>query len=412
MRFFIAILLTLSVLVTNAQQRRTLQIDADTTTRPTTPLYGLAIVNGTLYLVPPTGSMVKVANLNGIQISNVSGLSTALNSKEPTINAGTTSQYWRGDKSWQTLNKSAVGLSNVDNTSDVNKPISTATSTALSGKQATLVSGSNIKTVESLSILGSGNLDITKTMVGLSNVDNTSDLSKPISTATATALSGKEPAFAKNTAFNKNYGTTAGTVSQGNHTHALTGITGTDNLVEADTVDGRAVLKIPNYVADKLPDDHHLVLESDYLLAWQSGSDLFDTLQFGYQYHNLLRDSIELKLTDFDTLYDGDTYFHMTFYGSDSADSLFVYAVDTITWKKVVDNSGNKIDSVQVNNISSIIYFSDTVFFKSESSGQIYASNYMSSDHPRNPYRIPRENSPIFSFNLVWVPAEQKYYIR
>jgi hypothetical protein len=35
--------------------------------------------------------------------------------KEPTINAGTTSQYWRGDKSWQTLDKAAVGLSNVEN---------------------------------------------------------------------------------------------------------------------------------------------------------------------------------------------------------------------------------------------------------------------------------------------------------
>lgn len=54
--------------------------------------------------------------------------------KEPTITAGTTSQYWRGDKSWQTLNKSAVGLSNVDNTSDASKPISTATQTALNAK--------------------------------------------------------------------------------------------------------------------------------------------------------------------------------------------------------------------------------------------------------------------------------------
>lgn len=35
---------------------------------------------------------------------------------EPTITAGTTSQYWRGDKSWQTLDKSAVGLGNVENT--------------------------------------------------------------------------------------------------------------------------------------------------------------------------------------------------------------------------------------------------------------------------------------------------------
>lgn len=32
-------------------------------------------------------------------------------------------------------------------------------------------------------------------------------------------LDGKEPAFSKNTAFNKNFGTTAETVAEGNHTH-------------------------------------------------------------------------------------------------------------------------------------------------------------------------------------------------
>jgi hypothetical protein len=39
-----------------------------------------------------------------------------METKEPTITAGTTAQYWRGDKSWQTLDKTAVGLSNVENT--------------------------------------------------------------------------------------------------------------------------------------------------------------------------------------------------------------------------------------------------------------------------------------------------------
>jgi hypothetical protein len=34
---------------------------------------------------------------------------------EPPITSGTTSQYWRGDKSWQTLNSTAVGLGNVPN---------------------------------------------------------------------------------------------------------------------------------------------------------------------------------------------------------------------------------------------------------------------------------------------------------
>lgn len=50
---------------------------------------------------------------------------------EATIAAGTTAQYWRGDKSWQALNKAAVGLGNVDNTSDADKPVSTAQQAAL-----------------------------------------------------------------------------------------------------------------------------------------------------------------------------------------------------------------------------------------------------------------------------------------
>jgi hypothetical protein len=82
----------------------------------------------------------------------------ALANKENTIVAGTTAQYYRGDKSWQTLDKSAVGLGNVDNTSDLNKPISNATQTALNNKQNTLVSGVNIKTINGQSVLGSGDL--------------------------------------------------------------------------------------------------------------------------------------------------------------------------------------------------------------------------------------------------------------
>lgn len=45
---------------------------------------------------------------------------TALNAKENTITAGTISQYYRGDKTFQTLDKSAVGLSNVANIDTTN----------------------------------------------------------------------------------------------------------------------------------------------------------------------------------------------------------------------------------------------------------------------------------------------------
>jgi hypothetical protein len=58
------------------------------------------------------------------------------------------------------ITKSMVGLGNVDNTSDASKPISTLTQTALDAKQATLVSATNIKTINSASILGSGDLVI------------------------------------------------------------------------------------------------------------------------------------------------------------------------------------------------------------------------------------------------------------
>lgn len=44
---------------------------------------------------------------------------------EPAITAGTSGQYWRYDKAWATLDKVAVGLGNVDNTSDNAKPLGT-----------------------------------------------------------------------------------------------------------------------------------------------------------------------------------------------------------------------------------------------------------------------------------------------
>jgi hypothetical protein len=37
-----------------------------------------------------------------------SGVQTQINGKEPTISAGTSGKYWRGDKTWQTLNTLAV----------------------------------------------------------------------------------------------------------------------------------------------------------------------------------------------------------------------------------------------------------------------------------------------------------------
>ena len=121
-----------------------------------------------------------------------------LANKEPTIVAGTTSQYYRGDKTFQTLDKSAVGLANVDNTSDASKPVSTATQTALNLKYdasnpSNYVDAAGASAAAPVqSVAGKiGAVTLLKSDVGLGNVDNTSDADKPISTATQTALNGK-----------------------------------------------------------------------------------------------------------------------------------------------------------------------------------------------------------------------------
>jgi hypothetical protein len=80
------------------------------------------------------------------------------------------------------ITKSDVGLANVDNTTDANKPVSTATQTALDLKAP--------KADPTFTGTVSG---VTKSHVGLGDVDNTSDSAKPVSTATQTALDLKAP---------------------------------------------------------------------------------------------------------------------------------------------------------------------------------------------------------------------------
>lgn len=73
-----------------------------------------------------------------------------------------------------------VGLGNVNNTSDANKPVSTAQQAALDAK-APLANPTFTGTVNGIS----------KSMVGLGNVDNTSDANKPLSTVAALLAKGQ-----------------------------------------------------------------------------------------------------------------------------------------------------------------------------------------------------------------------------
>ena len=140
------------------------------------------------------------------------------------VPVGTNGQFLGADSTagggvaWKSLTKTDVGLANVDNTTDLNKPISTATQTALNAKvgnaawtnKGDLISATAASAPSALPVgtdgqvltAASGELtglqwtSITKTTVGLANVDNTSDLNKPISTATQSALDAKVAANA------------------------------------------------------------------------------------------------------------------------------------------------------------------------------------------------------------------------
>ena len=100
-------------------------------------------------------------------LSAQTDLQTALDGKQASGSYATAAQGTKADTALQPagnggsltgLTKTQVGLANAENTSDAAKPVSTATQTALDAKQATLVSGTNIKTINSASILGSGDL--------------------------------------------------------------------------------------------------------------------------------------------------------------------------------------------------------------------------------------------------------------
>jgi hypothetical protein len=193
-----------------------------------------AAIDWTKLAVSSTVSATELGYVDGV----TSAIQTQLDAKLASATAASTyapiaSPTFTGTVSGVT--KTMVGLGNVDNTSDANKPVSTATQTALDLK-ANLAGPTFTGTVVLPSTTSIGNVSateigyvdgvtsaiqtqldaklasataastyapiasptftgtvsgVTKTMVGLGNVDNTADVDKPVSTATQTALNAK-----------------------------------------------------------------------------------------------------------------------------------------------------------------------------------------------------------------------------
>jgi hypothetical protein len=120
-------------------------------------------------------------NIHGIADTSLLATTAYADSAEAdAITAAGTAADTKISNAVAALTKSSVGLGNVDNTSDADKPVSTAAQTALDLKAP--------KADPTFTGTVSG---VTATHVGLGNVDNTADADKPVSTATQTALDAK-----------------------------------------------------------------------------------------------------------------------------------------------------------------------------------------------------------------------------
>lgn len=130
-------------------------------------------------------------------VSSATELALTLKANDDAVVKLTSNQIIAGDKTFSGITsgitKSMVGLSDVDNTSDENKPVSSATQILLDLKanDGAVVKLSGNQTIAGNKTFSGTTSGISKAMIGLGNVDNTSDANKPISSAAQTALNLK-----------------------------------------------------------------------------------------------------------------------------------------------------------------------------------------------------------------------------
>lgn len=80
----------------------------------------------TVYSLPTATASILGGVKIGAGVTITSGVISVSTNYESPISAGTTGQYWRGDKSWQPLNSTAVGLGNVSNAAQVTTTYNTS----------------------------------------------------------------------------------------------------------------------------------------------------------------------------------------------------------------------------------------------------------------------------------------------
>lgn len=106
---------------------------------------------------------VSKSQMDSMQAAEAAALSSGMASKEPLVTPGVASQFWSWDKTWRTITKAMVGLGLVDNTTDASKPVSTPQATAIAVVQTDITTHK----------ANTGNPHaVTKAQVGLGSVPN------------------------------------------------------------------------------------------------------------------------------------------------------------------------------------------------------------------------------------------------
>lgn len=158
----------------------------------------------TAYSALPYASGVSWGDITGT-LSAQTDLQSALNAKEPTITAGTTGQYWRGDKSWQTLNAAAVGIT----PAALTKTDDTNVTLTLGGSPTTA-----LLAAASLTLGWTGQLAVSRGGTGTSTSTGTGSVvlasSPSITTPTITTSMTLSSASTANLNFSANGGTVTG----------------------------------------------------------------------------------------------------------------------------------------------------------------------------------------------------------
>ena len=169
------------------------------------------------------------------------------------------------------VTKEQIGLGNVDNTADLDKPISTATQKAIDDAKA-----ANNTALDNHANRTDNPHKVTKDQVGLGNVDNTADINKPVSVAQQNALDTLSNSL--NTAINNHVGNT-------NNPHQVTkeqvGLGKVDNTsdlekpisVATQNAISEVVSNLDKHIADK-KNPHEVTKEQIGLGRVDNTSDL------------------------------------------------------------------------------------------------------------------------------------------